>query len=160
MRSEWVLSDLSDGLLPLEVSVEAPEDIGFSVTLSETGPSTLAIMYKQHSINFFHKCTMFLLFGTKKVNKHISNWYAFLCYLSINGVIRCINFLFCLLLYTLIFFDFTINVYHCNAFSHILMSCKYCFSCRFCTSYTSSKPRFSNKIKIGYTISIHKVEFT
>ena len=39
LGSEFVLSDLSEGLFPLDVSVEAPEDNGFSVTHSS--PSTL-----------------------------------------------------------------------------------------------------------------------
>ena len=39
LGSEFVLSDLSEGLFPFDVSVEAPEDNGFSVTHSS--PSTL-----------------------------------------------------------------------------------------------------------------------
>ena len=39
LGSELVRSDLSEGLFPLDVSVEAPEDNGFSVTHSS--PSTL-----------------------------------------------------------------------------------------------------------------------
>ena len=39
LGSEFVRSDLSEGLFPLDVSVEAPEDNGFSVTHSS--PSTL-----------------------------------------------------------------------------------------------------------------------
>ena len=41
LSSELVGSDLLEGLLPLEVSVEAPDEIGFSDTHSETSPSTL-----------------------------------------------------------------------------------------------------------------------
>ena len=39
--SVFIKSALMEGLLPLEVSVEAPEEIGFSDTHSETGPSTV-----------------------------------------------------------------------------------------------------------------------
>ena len=49
LRSELFWSDFSAGLLPLEVSVEAPEESGFSDTHSETAPSTLATMIKHTS---------------------------------------------------------------------------------------------------------------
>jgi hypothetical protein len=49
LRSELFWSDFSAGLLPLEVSVEAPEESGFSDTHSETAPSTLTTMIKHNS---------------------------------------------------------------------------------------------------------------
>ena len=55
LGSEFVRSDLSEGLFPLDVSVEAPEDNGFSVTHSS--PSTLKnyIRIKYGSIESNHK---------------------------------------------------------------------------------------------------------
>ena len=49
LRSELFWSDFSAGLLPLEVSVEAPEESGFSDTHSETAPSTLTTIIKHTS---------------------------------------------------------------------------------------------------------------
>lgn len=78
LKSRMVWSDLFEGLLPLEVSVEAPDEMWVSDTVSEMTPSTLTKMI-QHPVDFILVNLDFnVLFDFNSVGEHIQTVSIFL----------------------------------------------------------------------------------